>query len=88
MHLRIICDNVSSVGSIRVRPLGPGPAGTLGQTTTDGAMNRFSPLKEHLEVALRRTMQAAVVGGLLMVAFVLGKRRGKRNRTVVEIRRV
>ena len=31
---------------------------------------------------------AAVVGGLLLVAFVLGKRRGRRKRTVVEIRRI
>ena len=31
---------------------------------------------------------AAVVGGLLLVAFTLGKRRGNRKRTVVEIRRV
>ena len=33
-------------------------------------MKRFSPLKEHLEVALRRTMQAAVIGGLVLAAAV------------------
>ena len=33
-------------------------------------MKRFTPLKEHLEVALRRTMQAAVIGGLVLAAWV------------------
>jgi iron(III) transport system substrate-binding protein len=33
-------------------------------------MQRLTPLKEHLEVALRRTMQAAVVGGLVLAAAV------------------
>ena len=33
-------------------------------------MKRFSTLKEHLEVALRRAMQAAVVGGLVLAAAV------------------
>jgi len=33
-------------------------------------MKRFSPLKEYLEVTLRRSMQAAVVGGLVLAAAV------------------
>jgi len=33
-------------------------------------MKRISPLKEHLEGALRRTMQAAVIGGLVLAAAV------------------
>ncbi len=34
------------------------------------------------------TLGAIVVVGIVAVAFVLGRRRGRRNRTIVEVRRI
>ncbi len=73
------------------RPRGTGPDGRITRADIE---SKFRELQGEAEVigdeakSYAILVGAAVVGGLLMVAFVLGKRRGKRNRTVVEIRRV
>jgi hypothetical protein len=73
------------------RPKGSGPGGTI---TRDDIEAKFRELQGEAEVigdearSYAILVGAAVVGGLLVVAFVLGRRRGNRKRTVVEIRRV
>lgn len=60
----------------------------------DDIANKFSELKDELEVAtgLARgtASKVGVVAGVVLVvlAFLLGSRRGKRNKTVVEVRRL
>lgn len=63
------------------------------QISTDDIAAKFTELKDELEFATGAAKGAAskvgVVAGvaLVIVAFLLGSRRGKRNKTVVEVRR-
>lgn len=65
-----------------------------GSISGDDIANKFSELKDELEVATGlakgTVSKVGVVAGvaLVIVAFLLGSRRGKRNKTVVEVRRL
>lgn len=60
----------------------------------DDIADKFSELKDELEFAtgaVRGTAsKVGVIAGIaaVIIAFMLGSRRGKRNKTVVEVRRL
>jgi hypothetical protein len=62
--------------------------------TRDDIEAKFRELQGEVDDTVEQTMGvaiiagAAVVVGLLAVAFVIGRRRGRKRTTVVEIRRV
>jgi len=62
--------------------------------SSDDIAAKFSELKDELEFATGAARGTAskvgLVAGvaLVILAFVLGSRRGKRNKTVVEVRRL
>ena len=71
-------------------PIAPPP----GKITRDDIEDKFKELQGDIEVIGEQALKpiivagAAVVVGVVVVAFWLGRRRGNRRRTVVEIRRV
>ncbi|MCU0267574.1 MAG: hypothetical protein MUF83_02895 [Acidimicrobiales bacterium] len=64
------------------------------RVSPDDIESKFRELQGEVDVVTDEirsyavTVGAAVVVGLVLVAFVLGRRKGKRQRTYVEIRRV
>ena len=73
------------------RPRGSGEDGKI---TRDDIESKFRELQGEGEFYVDEARSyallagAAIVGGLLLVAFALGRGRGRKKRTVVEIRRV
>jgi hypothetical protein len=65
-----------------------------GKITRDDIQAKFSELQGDIEVIGEQALKpvivagAAVIVGAVVVAFWLGRRRGRRRRTVVEIRRI
>lgn len=73
------------------RPRGSGEGGKVTRADIESKLRELQGEAEVIGDEARSyaiLVGAAAVGGLLLVAFVLGKRRGRRKRTVVEIRRV
>lgn len=75
-------------------PLRPTGTGEGGKITRDDLESKFRELQGETEFYADEARSyallagAVIVGGLLLVAFALGKGRGRKKRTVVEIRRV
>lgn len=67
---------------------------TSRRVTPDDIEAKFRELQGEVDVVTDEirsyavTVGAAVVVGLVVVAFLLGRRKGKRERTYVEIRRI
>jgi hypothetical protein len=65
-----------------------------GKITRDDIEGKFKELQGDIEIIGEQALKpiivagAAVVVGVVVVAFWLGRRRGSRRRTIVEIRRV
>ena len=68
-------------------------ATTTGDITRDDLESKFRELRGEVDEATDSAKQYAVVAGavvavtVIAVVFFLGKRRGKRSTTVVEVRR-
>lgn len=62
--------------------------------TRDDLEAKFKELQSDVDDTVEQTMGVAVIAGvavvvgLLAVAFVIGRKRGKKRTTIVEIRRV
>jgi hypothetical protein len=70
------------------------PIDPQGKISRDDIEDKFKELQGDIEVIGEQALKpviiagAAIVVGVVVVAFWLGRRRGTRRRTVVEIRRV
>jgi hypothetical protein len=70
------------------------PVNPESKITRDDIEAKFSELQGDIEVLGEQALKplivagAAIVVGVVVVAFWLGRRRGTKRRTVVEIRRV
>jgi hypothetical protein len=64
------------------------------EITRDDIEAKFRELQGEVDDTIEQTMGVAIIAGavvvvgLLAVAFVIGRRRGRKRTTVVEIRRV
>lgn len=72
----------------------PTGTGTDGKITRDDLEARFRSIQGEVDTVEEEAMNyvaiaaAAVVVTVVVVVFLLGKRKGKRTRTVVEVRRL
>jgi pyruvate/2-oxoglutarate dehydrogenase complex dihydrolipoamide acyltransferase (E2) component len=70
---------------------GSGPGGQITRDDIQARLNEVAGGAQEQVAAAKPTLTYAAVGGALLViglAFILGRRRGRRRSTVVEIRRV
>ena len=66
----------------------------VAEVTADQIANKFGQLKDEVETATGAAQATATKVGIaagiafLILAFILGSRKGKRGKTVVEVRRL